>query len=45
MVPSICAPQARQVPDEVREWLEVRAIAAYVWSLNNGDFLPRRGGS
>ena len=25
-------------------WDEIRAVAAYVWSLSNGDFLPRRGG-
>ena len=25
------------------EWDEIGALAAYVWSLNNGDFLPRRG--
>lgn len=24
------------------EWEEVRALAAYVWSLSNGDHLPRR---
>jgi len=24
------------------EWEEVRALAAYVWSLSNGDFLPGR---
>ena len=25
------------------EWDEIRALAAYVWSLSNGDFIPRRG--
>lgn len=25
------------------EWEDIGALAAYVWSLSNGDFLPRRG--
>ncbi len=26
------------------EWNQYRALAAYVWSLSNGSFLPNRGG-